>query len=115
MEVDQYTSNLLDMLCKYTGNQSVSVTDKNEIQGLYGTASEKNLTGPIVRLFTRLKELYENDKISAPALGINKQQLVELAEKHQQIDEHMVSIGGRVGQALAIADDLGAVLVIALF
>ncbi len=99
-KLDTYTTELLDSICKGSQQES-SGNVEDEIGQLYKTACDQEKTGPIVRLFSRLKELSEENR----ATSLSRQQLEELAIKHQQIDEHMVSIGGRVGQALAIADN----------
>ena len=68
-------------------------------------AGEEKKPGRSSNLFTRLKEIREQEGITCDRLGIPKEQLQELAIKHQQIDEHMVSVGGRVGQAQSIVRD----------
>lgn len=98
MKLDTYTTELLDSICKES-QQPVSESTEDEISSLYKTACEQEKTGPIVHLFSRLKELSEENR----GTSLSRQQLEGLACKHQEIDEHMVSVGGRVGQALAIA------------
>ena len=100
MKLDTYTTELLESICKES-QQPVSESTEDEIGRLYTTACDQDKTGPIVRLFSRLKELSEENRVTS----LSRQQLEELAFKHQEIDEHMVSIGGRVGQALAIAEN----------
>ncbi len=99
-KLDTYTTELLDSICKES-QQEPSENVEDDIDQLYKTACEQEKTGPIVRLFSRLKELSEENRVTS----LSRKQLEELAFKHQQIDEHMVSIGGRVGQALAIAEN----------
>ena len=99
-KLDSYTAELLDSICSKS-EQELSENVENEITQLYNAACDQNKTGPIVRLFARLKELSEANR----KCPFSRQQLEELAFKHQNIDEHMVSVGGRVGQALTIADD----------
>jgi lysine 2,3-aminomutase len=102
---DQFTTRLLDFLCEKDGQQGEQTADTTVMQDvaqLFADAKESALTGPVVALFTRLKELRERYGWSAGQFDINRKQLEDLARKHQDQDEHMVSIGGRVGQALAI-------------
>lgn len=103
METDTYTKDLLDTLC-IDSREEVSSIEKKRIKELYAAACEQQATGPIVRFFTTLKEIHQRTGVSAQAFGLSRQQLETLAHKHQEIDEHMVSIGGRVGQALRIVD-----------
>ena len=101
-ELDHFTKELLDSLFSV---ELVSVKPgENEVQliaNALATAKQQNRTGPIVMLFRALLDLQENG-ISPAAFGLTRELLEELALKHQAIDEHMVSIGGRVGQALSI-------------
>ncbi len=107
MEADKYTTDLLDALCSDSQEEALD-REREEIKELYATACEQKATGPIVRLFTTLKEMHQRTGVSAQAFGLSRQQLETLAHKHQEIDEHMVSIGGRVGQALRIVDQADA-------
>jgi len=54
------------------------------------------LTQPIVELFKALKQAKESYGVSPDEIGLDRDELVLMARKHQQIDEHHVSIGGRV-------------------
>ncbi len=106
IHLDKYTEELLDMLFpSETDEQSVSEKQKLEIAVLLQKARDETRTAPIVNLFVKLKELHENDGITAESFGINRENLEQLAQKHQDIDEHFVSIGGRVGQALPLVAD----------
>ncbi len=103
---DSYTKELLNELCsplleglKPDDNELKDVTNLLEI------AKGKELTGPIVELFAKLMECRTKKKIAIDSFGLNRSQLEMLAVKHQQIDEHMVSVGGRLTQALPIASE----------
>jgi lysine 2,3-aminomutase len=103
MDVDRYTHDLFERICTGSG-QVAPKSLHDEIHGLYAAAQDGERTGPIVRLFTRLLQLREEGvDTEIERLGVTRAQLEELAQKHEAIDEHMVTIGGRVGQALAIA------------
>ncbi|WP_228721428.1 KamA family radical SAM protein [Desulfosediminicola ganghwensis] len=99
---DSYTKELLETLSgKAEG--TVEAADKIEIANLLENAQSQQLTAPIVDLFNRLLELQEKTGASPADFGIPIDQLEQLARKHEEIDEHMVSVGGRLTQALPIA------------
>lgn len=108
-QLDNYTKDLLAALTgtEMIGTQAPSSDEKSEIASLYEDARDKNLTAPILRLFKRLLEMSQK-KIDIRNAGINSEELASLALKHQEIDEHMVSVGGRLTQALPIASDANA-------
>lgn len=60
------------------------------------------LTNPMIKLFDTLKEIKEEYGKSPEDLGFDRDVLELLAQKHQNTDEHSVSIGGRVMGALPI-------------
>ncbi|PIE72397.1 MAG: lysine 2,3-aminomutase [Deltaproteobacteria bacterium] len=100
---DQYTEDMLEKLFAPARSPG-KLTDviKKEVSDLVLEASTSQLTGPIIKLFSRLLEL-QKQAVMPAELGLNRKQLEQLALRHQQIDEHMVSIGGRIAQALPIA------------
>ncbi len=107
-KVDHYTRELLDDLLRddlVTGQPDEGEEDL--IANALKTAREKHKTGPIVMLFKALLDLRKNG-ISPAAFGINRAELVDLAKKHAEIDEHMASVGCRVGQALKIVEQADA-------
>ncbi|MGD8980383.1 MAG: hypothetical protein PVF42_02240, partial [Desulfobacterales bacterium] len=107
--IDDYTLALLKELFDAT-DQSVSefsplseeLTD--EIGSLIKATENTNATSPIVHLFTRLKEIKKELNITPDVFGISRETLVLLAEKHRDVDEHGVTVGGRVNQALSIVE-----------
>lgn len=100
--LDAYTTELLDRLCTKKDNPAApSAEQVRQVEQLAGEAEKGNLVGPIIALFKALIEL-EAQGISAPALGLDREFLNTLARRHEKIDEHMVSVGGRAAQALAI-------------
>ena len=101
-ELDQYTTELLDNLFKESQSGAEPSADQQQlVADLLATAEQEDKTGAIVTLFKTLLNL-QDQGFAPTAFAINRNQLESLAGKHQQIDEHMVSIGGRVGQALRI-------------
>ncbi|MGA1845615.1 KamA family radical SAM protein [Deferribacter abyssi] len=101
---DSFTKELFEKL--FSGEKkSVYKFLKIEIDELYKQAKEENFTGPIIELFRKLLKYREMDNISAESFGFTKNQLFELAEKHRKIDEHGVTVGGRVLRALPIVEE----------
>jgi len=99
---DSYTAELLDTLSGKTENQ-VTGDDRAELTTLLDQAQSQELTAPILKLFGRLLELNQEKGVFPADFGIGVDQLAQLARKHEEIDEHMVSVGGRLTQALPIA------------
>ncbi len=105
VEQDRYTAELLAKLNSPISDTS-AVSDEQlqkEVSQLYENTRDNELTAPIVALFSKLLELHASNIATPYDFGISGDDLVHLASKHQQIDEHMVSIGGRLTQALPIA------------
>ncbi len=100
---DQYTKDLFtDLFSAVSAEKQPSGHVQKEISDLAAEAEKTELTGPIIQLFSRLIELHEQ-AVSPAAFGIDTEKLEKLALRHQEIDEHMVSIGGRIAQARPIA------------
>ncbi len=102
--LDSFTTELFDELFS-TGSKIPSQAQKDEIQGLFTAAKNNELTGPIINLFKMLKKNKTRHDISPEKFDLSKNELAQLALKHESIDEHSVSIGGRVNRALPIVDD----------
>jgi len=106
---DSYTQELIETLCTpLVDGREPTHEERIEIAQLFDTAAKKNLTGPIVDLFAKLLDFYSNLKIDIESLGFKCEELESFARKHQDIDEHMVSVGGRLTQALPIAAEANA-------
>ncbi len=109
-QFDSFTSDLLTQL----GTTVPATTDtpdeksRKEASALLDHAQSSELTGPILSLFTFLVEQKKTHRYPPDVFGISRQTLADLALKHQQIDEHMVSVGGRLTQARPIAADANA-------
>jgi len=107
--MDDYTIELLNELFGIP-DQSVSKVSSlpeeltDEIGSLIKATENIDLTAPIVHLFMRLKEIKKELNIAPNVFGIPRETLVLLAEKHQNTDEHGVTVGGRVNQALPIVE-----------
>ena len=101
--LDSFTKDLLDALEVSIAGAAPSDADKQQVSALYEKAHSENLTDPILQFFGCLKKMVEEKKGTPADFGFSRSDLEQLAVKHQQIDEHMVSVGGRLTQALPIA------------
>lgn len=108
-DMDDFTLEFIKALFGVPDQRASEVPSLNkkltdEITGLIKATENVDLTTPIVRLFIRLKEIKRDLNISPDAFGISKESLLLLAKKHQDLDEHGVSLGGRVNRSLPIVE-----------
>ncbi len=102
--LDSFTKELFDALfTPSTGTWSEELN--NELNAFVEDAEERRLTAPIIKLFSRLKGVKESFDLSPDLFDITRERLAALAKKHQELDEHGVSVGGRVSRALPIVND----------
>ncbi|MCJ7540234.1 MAG: KamA family radical SAM protein, partial [Desulfobacterales bacterium] len=107
--MDQFTRELFEDLFS-PANQKIIETPKVpeklalEIDALFKSTEDIELTGPVIDLFSRLKKIKKDLNIAPNVFGISRETLVLLAEKHQNLDEHGVTVGGRVNRALPIVE-----------
>ena len=95
MSLDGFTEELLDQLA---GGGDAPADEAARVAALLAEAEKAEGTAPIVRFFTALKEAKRGQGLGYDAFGLPREALVALAERHAAIDEHGVTIGGRVGQ-----------------
>ncbi len=101
--VDKYDEKLFEML--YSNSSSANEIDKTKAKDLLEVAkTSSGLTVPIVDLFLFLRTQQEENKVSPDDLGLSKDELLLMCQKHINTDEHQVSVGGRVFIALPIVD-----------
>ncbi|MDH3956509.1 MAG: KamA family radical SAM protein, partial [Desulfobacteraceae bacterium] len=107
--MDQFTRELFEDLFS-PADQKISEPPKIheklalEIDALFKSTENIELTGPVIDLFSRLKKIKKELNISPDVFGISKEALALLAVKHRHLDEHGVTVGGRVNQALPIVE-----------
>lgn len=102
---DHLTLELLADLYSPTGaGTSFSPDMAAEIANLVALSENEDMTAPVVKLFAKLKEARERLGIGPDAFGISRETLAGLGEKHRRLDEHGVSVGGRVNKALPIVE-----------
>ncbi len=105
-QLDEYTEEFLELL--YSG-------DNKEDEAGYGPGMQEmvlkaqsgNSVQDIVDLFLFLKQARLDRNINPEVIALNRSDAVGLALKHQDLDEHGVSLGGRVNQATAIVQQAG--------
>ena len=102
-ELDRYTQELLaELNRKRPDAREIDDRQREKIGQLLARARQEEKTAPIVDLFVVLKELHESHGLTPADVGIDTEELTALARQHQQLDEHFVSIGGRVDRALPL-------------
>ena len=103
---DQYTKELLEDLFSPADDDISSPQDlAADIKQLLEQAQNTEMTAPIVDLFATLKHARFSLGLTPVMFGISMDTLILLSEKHQRIDEHEVTVGGRVNQALPIVQE----------
>jgi KamA family protein len=104
--LDQFTKDLFARL--EGGDTTLDPTQAEAMLPLVKKAERSELTRPIVELFQTLLAVRTDKGLSPEALGVDRERLLALALKHRSIDEHGVTIGGRVGRALSIVAQANA-------
>lgn len=102
--LDTFTTDLFNTLFSVKTDGAPAEADRQAIAGLFRQAVDENRTAPIVALFSALKNCHDTQGWTPQQLGLTREDLTALAAKHEQIDEHRVTVGGRVGQARPIVD-----------
>jgi hypothetical protein len=100
----------LDLICNLTQDTSSQYSSINgelrtEISQLFWQACKNQLTQPIVLLFKKLFRLHSKG-ISIMNFGIYKNDLCNLALKHQQIDKEKVSLGSRLNPLISATREM---------
>ncbi|MDI6796995.1 MAG: KamA family radical SAM protein [Desulfatibacillaceae bacterium] len=106
--VDEESGKLLEFLAG-TGtrppfNSTMHEAVRHEIYAFYTRANDDGATRPedpgqatrIARFFEKLVEIKNEKGFFADQLGFDKKELTRLALRHRQLDEHGVSVAGRV-------------------
>ena len=105
-DVDEYTEELLDFL--YAGKDQEDESGYGPaVQEMLVKARSGSSVQDIVDLFLYLKQARLDSGLSPDCLGLARSDAVGLAVKHQDLDEHRVSLGGRVDQAASIVQQAG--------
>ncbi len=96
----------IEFLESLAGGGEAGQAEKKEMQALFEAAEATELTTPIVVFFKALKKAAADGR-GFEAFGFDHGRLAALCKKHEKIDEHCVTIGGRVGRAEDIAAKAG--------
>jgi len=102
--LDAFTTDLFEKLFTAKKDGAPSDAERKAIAELFSHAETEKLTAPIVALFSALEKFHNDQGFTPEQLGITRDALTALAVKHEGIDEHRVTVGGRVGRALPIVD-----------
>jgi lysine 2,3-aminomutase len=106
--VDEETGKLLEFLCgagqRPPFNSTMHEAVRHELYSFYTRANEEGASRPedpgqathIARFFEKLVEIKNEKGFFADQLGFDRKELTRLALRHIQLDEHGVSVAGRV-------------------
>lgn len=104
-KMDKFDRKFFDFLYEESSSK-IQLTQnlKNEAkEWLELCKTSQKLTDPMVKLFSFLKKMKEEFGTTPTDMGLDIDEVKLMAIKHKNIDEHGVSIGGRVFSALPIA------------
>jgi len=99
--MDTFTREFLDELTDFPGSQPEPALKEN-MRFRFEEAMTGNKTQPILAFFTHLAELEQDQGVAFWDLGIGQDELEKLSARHAEIDEHGVTLGGRLAQARPI-------------
>ncbi len=101
---DHYTEALFATLFSGTADGAkVSEETREHATALFAAAEQSERTGDILELFSFLLKQATTIHVSPIAFGLERPALEAVARKHATIDEHLVTVGGRLTQARPIA------------
>ncbi|MFW6082173.1 MAG: KamA family radical SAM protein, partial [Desulfosalsimonas sp.] len=102
-ELDGFTRELFGELFSPAGTKTEpDLQERREVAELLEKARDTDLTQPIVDLFLILRRISKEKGHTPADMGVEKSELIRLALKHRDLDEHGVTVGGRVLKALEI-------------
>ena len=104
--MDDYTRELMDELFSIPtdGSGTPDTETRNDIRKLAGEAQRATMTGPILELFSQLKHARQKYGQTPDAFGLTADILADLSREHENLDEHHVSVGGRLNRARPIVE-----------
>jgi KamA family protein len=105
-ELDSYTLGLIaELFSDAPKKKTPSLEVMTELRHISADADREERTQPILDLFSKLLQLKRINGWSPSDIGISQNTLAHLAKRHETIDEHRVSLGGRLQRALSIIND----------
>ena len=103
--LDSFTGELFDELfASGTASSGVSQEKINEMTNKLDILKQTEFTQPILDFFSQLLELRRQQGVLPTDLGLSYESLLALAKRHEEIDEHGVTVGGRINRALPIVE-----------
>ena len=101
--LDPFTKELLDDLFRPCAEAARKApADREQLAAQLnirvGAAIAEDLTGPILDLFEELRKIRQAFGLTPEAVGVSRETLIALAMKHGAIDEHGVTVGGRIAR-----------------
>lgn len=105
--MDDFTTDLFEDLFDSGKEGTPPDEERQAVTTLLEQAKTRGLTGPIVELFSTLERIRIEQGWTPEQLGITRNELETLASTHAGMDEHGVTIGGRVSRALPIVQQAG--------
>ena len=106
--LDSFTEDFFEELFTVESEESASEDLRGLVTELKAAALAEQRTQPIVNLFSELVRAHGQLGLNPEQLGLTREELTALAEKHAQLDEHGVTVGGRVGKAQPIVREAKA-------
>ncbi|MBN1827700.1 MAG: KamA family radical SAM protein [Deltaproteobacteria bacterium] len=103
VSLDEYTEELFNEL--YSTGPAGTPPDTNlaeEIRSSFEDARLSKLTQPILHFFSCLLLARRENSLSPDDFGLTRKDLIDLAQRHESIDEHGVTVGGRINRAIPI-------------
>ncbi len=105
-KMDRFDRRFFEFLYQKSDHKKVPQKDIDEAKEWLELSKTSNkLTKPIVELFVKLKNIKDIYGASPKDIGVCEDEIKLMASKHKNIDEHNVSVGGRVYSALQIVQD----------
>ena len=104
--MDTFTREIMDELtAPAAGSPEPGLAEEIRLEFKQALAGGK--TRPILAFFARLMDLRRERDIGFRDVGLTADELEKLAARHEAIDEHGVTLGGRLGQAGPIVKAAG--------
>jgi len=108
--MDDYTRELIDELFAETPTPSTppDPETRTQIEKMAADAESATTTGSILDLFSLLKRLRQEDGQTPEVFGLSRERLADLSQQHEDLDEHHVTVGGRLNRARPIVEAANA-------
>lgn len=106
--LDSFTRGMLEALFSpMDGKKAATQEEIAELRNECAYLSRSELTMPILSFFQRLCELHATRGLTPFDLKLGEAELLALVQRHAEIDEHGVTVGGRLWKASPIVKTAG--------